>query len=127
MNLDDLDADVLAFLAERHLAALTVVRADGTPHVTPVGFSYDPDLRVARIITFAAAHKVRHVGEGTAAAVSQVDGPRWLTLEGRAIVTDDAERVAAAVAGFAGRYREPKQRPDRVAIELQVEAIMGRA
>ena len=33
----------LDFLAERHLATLTTLRRDGTPHVVPVGFTYDAD------------------------------------------------------------------------------------
>ena len=32
---------VLDFLTERHLATLTTLRPDGTPHVVPVGFTYD--------------------------------------------------------------------------------------
>ena len=51
LDLHHLSDDVLAFLAERHLATLTTLRPDGSPHVVPVGFSYDPDTKVARIIT----------------------------------------------------------------------------
>ena len=34
--------EMLAFLREYHLASLTTLRRDGSPHVVPVGFSYDP-------------------------------------------------------------------------------------
>ncbi len=118
---------MLAFLVERHLASLTTIRRDGSPHVVPVGFSYDPADAVVRIITFAASHKVRHARLGSRAAVSQVDGGRWLTLEGVVSVTDDPHRVAAAVAGYSERYGAPRQREDRVAIEIAVDRIMGRA
>ena len=57
----------------------------------------------------------------------QVDGGRWLSLEGTAVVTDDPARVAAAVEGYAGRYRQPGEREDRVAIEIHVDRILGRA
>ena len=40
--------DVLAFLAERHLATLTTLRADGSPHVVAVGFTYSPAERLVR-------------------------------------------------------------------------------
>ncbi|HMX64070.1 MAG TPA: PPOX class F420-dependent enzyme, partial [Microthrixaceae bacterium] len=63
---------------------------------------------------------------GGRAAVSQVDGGRWLTLEGTVEVTDDPERVARAVAGYAARYRTPGERPDRVAIEIAVDRVLGR-
>ena len=124
----DLPPAALAFLRERVLATLTTVRADGTPHVTPVGFSYDPAARLARVITFAASVKARLVtGGAVAAALCQVDGGRWLTLEGTLVVTDDPERVAVAVAGYAARYRQPGERPDRVALELSVIRVLGRA
>jgi F420H(2)-dependent biliverdin reductase len=117
--------EVLDFLAERHLATLTTLRPDGTPHVVPVGFTYDPGERIARVITFAGSAKARH-GAGRA-ALCQVDGRRWLTLEGEARVTDDPAAVADAVARYAGRYRVPKERPDRVAIEIAVDRILGGA
>jgi len=128
LDLDQLSPEVLAFLAERHLASLSTVRVDGRPHVVPVGFSYDPELRLARVITFAPSVKARLLAGGPRpAAICQVDGGRWLTLEGTATVTDDHDRVAAAVAGYAARYRVPGERPDRVAIELSVVTLMGRA
>ncbi|EUA44422.1 hypothetical protein I552_4195 [Mycobacterium xenopi 3993] len=37
-----LSNDALAFLTERHLAMLTTLRADNTPHVVAVGFTFDP-------------------------------------------------------------------------------------
>src|SRR6476469_2756442 len=87
--------DVLAFLTERHLATLTTLRADGTPHVVPVGVTYDAATRTARVITSGASAKARHVRAGQArVAVCQVDGRRWLTLEGTAVVKDDAASVA---------------------------------
>jgi len=64
---------------------------------------------------------------GARAAVCQVDGGRYLTLEGPATVTDDPERVAVAVAAYAERYRQPKERDDRVVIEIQVDRVLGRA
>ena len=59
--------------------------------------------------------------------MSQVDGGRWATLEGVARLVTDPAGVAVAVAGYAARYRQPGPRPDRVAIEIQVDRIMGKA
>lgn len=123
-----LSDDHLAFLAEGHLATLTTLRPDGTPHVVPVGFSFDPADGLARIITFDGSRKVRNLGvDGGRAVVCQVDGGRWLALEGHAEVTDDPDRVAAAVAGYAARYRTPGDRDDRVAIEIRIDRVLGRA
>ena len=121
-----LDGDVLAFLAERHLATLTTIRADGSPHVVAVGFSFDAEAAIVRIITFASSVKARNAARGGRAAVSQVDGARWLTLEGPVRLVTDAEGIAAAVSGYARRYRQPGQRPDRVAIEIAVDRAFGR-
>ncbi|HMQ25077.1 MAG TPA: TIGR03618 family F420-dependent PPOX class oxidoreductase [Acidimicrobiales bacterium] len=127
IDVDDPGPAALAFLAERHLATLTTLRPDGSPHVVPVGFSYDPEARLVRIITARSSRKARNVGDGGRAAVSQVDGGRWLTLEGTAIVTDDPARVAEAERRYGERYQAPRERDDRVAIELRVERILGRA
>ncbi|MCU0261158.1 MAG: PPOX class F420-dependent oxidoreductase [Ilumatobacteraceae bacterium] len=122
-----LPTEVLDFLAERHLATLTTLRADGSPHVVPVGFGYDPDDRVVRVITFAGAVKARNAARGGRAAVSQVDGGRWLTLEGTASLVTDPAGVERAVRAYAARYREPAERADRVAIEIAVDRVLGRA
>lgn len=119
--------EVLEFLREYHLASLTTLRADGSPHVVPVGFSYDDTTRTVRIITYASSQKYHNALRGGRAAVSQVDGGRWLTLEGTVSGTDDPARVALAVEGYAARYRQPGERADRVAVEIAVDRILGRA
>jgi len=123
----DPDGEVLDFLAERHLATLTTLRADGSPHVSPVGFSFDPQSGLARVITYAASIKARNAARGGRASLCQVDGGRWLTLEGTVRVAADADSVALAVAGYSARYRQPSHREDRVAIEIVVDRVMGRA
>lgn len=124
-----LPPEVSAFVAERHLASLTTLRPDGTPHVVPVGFTWDADAGLVRIITFAPSRKVRNLraAPGSRAVVCQVDGGRWLSFEGPATVTDDPARVAEAVRRYAGRYRQPGERADRVAIEIEVDRVLGRA
>ncbi|HZQ77384.1 MAG TPA: TIGR03618 family F420-dependent PPOX class oxidoreductase [Acidimicrobiia bacterium] len=117
---------VLAFLAERHLATLTTLAPGGRPHVVAVGFTFDPQDGLARVITDAATQKAANARRGGRAAVGQVDGGRWLSLEGPVAVTADPERVAAAVAAYTVRYRPPRPNPTRVAIEITVERVLGR-
>jgi F420H(2)-dependent biliverdin reductase len=122
--------ELLAFLAERHLATLTTLRADGTPHVVPVGVTYDAATCTARVITSGTSAEARHVRDGDGdgrVAVCQVDGRRWVTLEGTAVVRDDAASVADAVERYARRYRQPRENPARVAIEISVDRILGNA
>ena len=126
---DELDTNALAFLTERHLATLTTLRPDGSPHVVAVGFTWDDDARIARVITWDASKKFRNVAAqpGSRAVVCQVDGGRWLALEGPATATTDPDACREGVARYAERYREPKERPDRAVIEIRVDRILGRA
>lgn len=124
----DLGADALAFLTERHLATLTTLRADGRPHVVPVGMTYDAATGTARVITSGTSAKARHVREGgSRVAVCQVDGRRWLTLEGTAAVRDDDAAVRDAEERYAQRYRRPRENPARVVLEISVDRILGNA
>ena len=124
---DDLTSDAHAFLAERHLGTLSTLRRDGTLHVCAVGFSWDAEAALVRVITREGSQKVRNVERTGRAAVAQVDGGHWLSLEGPARVTREAEAVAEAVARYTARYQEPRPNAERVAIEISVERILGRA
>jgi F420H(2)-dependent biliverdin reductase len=123
----NLAPDVLAFLAERHVGTLSTARSDGSLHVCAIGFTWDTPARLVRIITGDRSQKVRNVERHGRAAVAQVDGPRWLSLEGPARVARNPAAVADAVARHAARYREPGPNPARVAIEIEVVRILGRA
>ena len=123
----DLTPSQLEFLRENLLATLTTLRADGSPHVVPVGFTFDTDNNIVRVITFAKSMKARHAAQGGRAVVSQVDRGRWITLEGTVQLRTEADVVAKAVEAYAGRYRQPKVREDRVVVEITVDKVMGRA
>ncbi|WP_369260835.1 pyridoxamine 5'-phosphate oxidase family protein [Streptomyces sp. R35] len=127
----DPDPAYLSFWRERHLCTLTTLRPDGSPHVVPVGVTYDPEAGLARVITNKSSAKVGHVlaagADGARVAVCQVDGRRWATLEGRARVSVDRARVAEAERRYAERYgRVPAPNPARVVIEVELTSAMGR-
>jgi len=122
---DLLDARVAGFLAERHLATLTTSRADGTPHVVPVGFTWDADAGLARVITGGGSRKARNALGGGRAALCQVDRRRWLTLEGTVRLVTDPAAVSEAVARYSVRYRMPRENPQRVVLEIAVDRVMG--
>lgn len=123
--------EYLAFWRERHLCTLTTLRPDGTPHVVPVGVTYDPGAGLARVITNKGSRKVANVlaagPEGARVAVCQVQGRRWATLEGRAVVRTEAGVIEDAVRRYAERYeRTPGYNPDRVVIEITLDRALGR-
>ncbi|GAA2317046.1 TIGR03618 family F420-dependent PPOX class oxidoreductase [Streptomyces kunmingensis] len=133
IDLDSPGTSFLGFWQERHLCTLTTLRADGTPHVVPVGVTYDAGERVARVITNKASRKIAHIlsapaGTPARVAVCQVDGRRWTTLEGTASVRTDPVLVADAERRYAERYsRPPRPNPDRVVIEIAVDRGTGNA
>jgi PPOX class probable F420-dependent enzyme len=120
---------LLEFWTEYHLCTLTTLRADGTPHVVPVGATLDPGAGLARVITSGGSHKARHIAaagaSGARVALCQVDRGRWSTLEGVATVSSDAARVADAVRRYAARYRTPRVNPARVVLEVAVTRVLG--
>jgi PPOX class probable F420-dependent enzyme len=117
---------LLDFWRERHLCTLTTLRADGSPHVVPVGATLDAESGLVRVTASRTSAKVRHVLAGAArVAVCQVDGARWSTLEGLAVVRDDPDAVAEAVRRYAERYHPPRENPRRVVLEVTVTKVLA--
>ena len=120
------------FLRERHLATLTTARSDGSPHVVAIGFTWDAEHRLVRVITSGRSKKVRNIdaapGPGAArAVVCQIDGGRWLALEGVARIAREQHAVLEGERRYALRYQEPRLNPDRVVVEIAVDRVLGRA
>jgi len=113
------------FWTERRLATLVTLRRDGSPHVVPVGVTLDIDAGLARVICTGGTQKARNAAERGVAVVSQVEGGRWSTLEGDAVVRADPDTVADAVARYALRYRQPRVNPQRVVVEITVRRVLG--
>ena len=121
---DALPAPLTDFWTERHLCTLTTLRPDGRPHVVPVGATIDPDEGCAWVITNAGSRKAVNIAADGRIAVCQVDGGRWSTIEGTASVHGDPTSVARAVDRYAGRYRQPRENPTRVALRIEVDRFV---
>ena len=122
-----LGVELVAFWAERHLCTVSTLRADGSPHVVPMGIVLDADHALAWGITSGTSQKAVNLrrGHDPRVAVCQVDGRRWSTLEGVAEVREDEESVAEAVRRYAGRYRQPRDNPRRVALRIRLTRVLG--
>ncbi len=128
---------LLEFWTERHLCSLTTLRPDGRPHVVPVGVALDHEQQCAWVITTGGSRKVRNLlaagddadgdAVGGQVAACAVDGARWSTLEGTAVVVHDPASVARACERYAARYRVPRDNPARVAIRISVARFVGSA
>ncbi|MGQ0574421.1 MAG: TIGR03618 family F420-dependent PPOX class oxidoreductase [Pseudonocardia sp.] len=124
-GLDGASPEFLEFWTERHLATLVTLRRDGSPHAVPVGVTLDEASGLVRVICSRGSQKARNAAATRVAVVSQVDGARWSTLEGTAVVREDPGAVAEAVRRYAVRYRQPRVNPERVAIEITVGRVLG--
>lgn len=122
---DALAPNVLAFLRERHLATLTTLRRDGSPHSVPVGFTWDEQLLVARVIAGRSSAKVVQARAGRRASLTQHEGRRWVSVEGTTRVLEDADAVRDAEERYAVRYRPPRPNPERVVVVLDVDRVLG--
>lgn len=115
---------LLDFWTVRHLCTLSTVRADGRPHVVPVGATLDLEERCAWVITNGSSVKARHLAEPGPVAICQVDGRHWATVEGIGSVRSDRASVDRAVERYAARYRQPRENPSRVAIRVEVARVL---
>jgi len=113
----------IAFVTERHLATLSTMGVDGRIHVVAVGFSYRDGI--VRVITGGGSRKVANIRADSRATVSQVDGVRWLSLQGTATIEEEPEQVQLGVDLYSLRYRTPRENPERVVIALRVEHVLG--
>jgi F420H(2)-dependent biliverdin reductase len=121
----NLSAAAEQFLQERHLATLSTLRPDATLHVVPVGFTWENASMTVWIISSRNTTKVTNITAGSRACVCQMDGRRWLSLEGDAEVRGSAWVVRRAEDRYARHYQAPRANPERICIEIQVDRIMG--
>ena len=89
------DAELAYLNSERRLARIATVGQDGTPHVVPVGWTYNPDQDTIDVggRDFAATKKFRDVARNPRAAIVIDDvlppwQPRGVEVRGRAEALD---------------------------------------
>jgi F420H(2)-dependent biliverdin reductase len=117
----------LAFVQDRHLATLTTTRPDGGLHVVPVGFTWDEAATEAWVICSGSSRKAAHIRAGSRAALCQVDGRRWLSVEGPARIDNNPQTIREAERRYGARYRAPRVNPGRVCLIVSVERVLGSA
>ena len=95
------DAEV-QYLSERRLGRIATVGRDGTPHVAPVGWSFDPGHDAIEVggHDFARTKKYHDVQRSGRAAIviddlASVDPwrPRGIEIRGSADVVEDPHRI----------------------------------
>jgi PPOX class probable F420-dependent enzyme len=122
---DALTPALATFWSERHLCVLSTIGRAGHPHAVPVGAILDPDEECAWIITRGGSQKVVNLRRDPRLSVTQVDGGRWSSLVGSGEICEDAESIARDCERYASRYRTPSPNPERVAIRITVDHLLG--
>ncbi|GAB3606938.1 F420-dependent biliverdin reductase [Conyzicola nivalis] len=113
----------LEFVSDRHLAMLSTMARDGAIHQIAVGFTLHDG--VVRIITSDGTQKVRNIERDGRATVGQVDGRRWISFVGSAVIERDRADITLAENLYAARYRQPQPNPKRVVIRIDVDRVLA--
>lgn len=124
---------IRAFLEQPHFAVMATINADGTPQLTVMWYDLVDDLVVLN--TTRGLVKDRNLRRDPRMALCIEDGPRYVTLSGRAQIIADRQVQAADVTRMATRYRGPRlgahhwqsiSDQDRLGIHLRVERLQAR-
>jgi PPOX class probable F420-dependent enzyme len=102
------DDRMLGFVAGQAWGVLAVVQPDGRPHLSNVGYSYDPENRLFRISVTDARAKTRYLWDDPRVTlhVASKDFWTWVAVEGTAELTPvAAEPHDATVEELVTYYR----------------------
>lgn len=119
----ELTDEGLQFVADRHLAMLSTMARDGSIHLIAVGFTLHDG--VVRIIASDGTQKVRNIERDGRATVGQVDGRRWISFVGNAVIERDRDAITFAENLYAERYRAPQPNPKRIVIRIDVDRVLA--
>jgi PPOX class probable F420-dependent enzyme len=83
------DERMLGFVAERHWGVLTAIKPDGRPHLSNVGYAYDPGSRLFRVSVTDTRAKTRYLRDDPRVTlhVASKDFWTWVAVEGTAELT----------------------------------------
>ncbi|MFD2473261.1 PPOX class F420-dependent oxidoreductase [Amycolatopsis silviterrae] len=116
------DSEWRAFLTEgTRLAHLALTRADGRPHVTPICFVLDGDELAFALSPGSVKGKSLARDGRVAVCVSDERQPYgFVTVEGEARISAEAEEIKRVGMGIAERYY-----PDQSAVDVAESFVQG--
>jgi PPOX class probable F420-dependent enzyme len=137
----DRDPRMLAVVAEHHRGVLAVIKTDGRPHLSNVGYFYDPDADLVRISVTDARVKTRYLRADPRVTlhVASRDFWTWVAVEGTADLTPVAadphdatvEELITYYRGTAGehpdwdQFRAAMVAERRLAVRFRPESTYG--
>ncbi len=112
MALSGLTPTVRAFLSEPRYAVIATINESGMPQLTAIWYELQGDQVLMN--TVAGRLKHRNLQRDPRVSLCILDGERYVTLYGRAMLTDDRARAQADDLQLARRYDGPEKAKDRV-------------
>jgi PPOX class probable F420-dependent enzyme len=137
----DRDQRMLAFLAEQRGGTLAAIKPDGRPHLSNVGYFYDPDADVVRISITNTRVKTGYLRADPRVTLHTAsrDFWTWIAVEGTAELTpvaadpsdDTVEELITYYRGTAGEhpdweeYRAAMVTDQRLVLRFRPERTYG--
>jgi PPOX class probable F420-dependent enzyme len=135
------NAQMLAFLAEKKWGVLATIKSDGRPQVSNVGYFYDPESQLIRVSVTADRAKTRNLQRDPRVTlhVASRDFWTWIAVEGSADLTPVAadphdgtvEELITYYRGINGEhddwdeYRAAMVRDRRAVVRLRPDHAYG--
>ena len=133
MTTSKIDDNVRAFLEQPRHCVLATLNRDGSPQLTVMWFELVDDIVVMNMTRGLV--KDRNLRRDPRASICVEDGPRFVTLSGRAEIVEeraiqevDVNRLAIRYVGIrlaAGRW-DLISASDRVGVHMKVENVVAR-
>ena len=113
---------------ELRFPVMATIGKDGMPSQSVIWFDLDPDRDdVVLLNTLAGRVKDRHLRRDPRISLCFEDGTDYVTIEGRAELSDDHEKALANIWAMAHRYGQGEgsfAMGDRVDITVHVERVI---
>ncbi len=128
-----LSENVRAFLEQPHYCVMATINRDGTPQLTVMWYDLVDDVVILNMTRGLV--KERNLRRDPRMAICVEDGPRFVTISGRAEIVEDRAIQEAEVNRMAIRYRGVRlaahhwdsiAHADRLGIHLHVERVISR-
>ena len=132
---------MLAVVADHHWGVLAAIKTDGRPHLSNVGYFYDPDADLVRISVTDTRVKTRYLRADPRVTlhVTSRDFWTWVAVEGTADLTpvaadphdETVEELIAYYRGTAGEhpdwddFRAAMVTERRLAVRFRPERAYG--
>jgi PPOX class probable F420-dependent enzyme len=135
------NAQMLAFLAEKKWGVLATIKSDGRPQVSNVGYFYDPKSQLIRVSVTADRAKTRNLQRDPRVTlhVASRDFWTWIAVEGSAELTPVAadphdgtvDELITYYRGISGEhdnwdeYRAAMVRDRRLVVRFRPDHVYG--